>query len=212
MRNAESETLTFGEALKLIQHYGDGSIWIGHCIAVSRLAARYADIFAIKYDLDKGFLETAALLHDIGRYKTHDPILHGLEGYRLLKGLGHHREAFVCASHILCGLEKDEAVQYGFPEKDFMPRTLEEQLIPVCDCLVEIDRPTTLEKRVISIKQRYQWSEQFLRRIERAAGRIKKFIHNADKELGISMEGIAAETLTPQKWQKPRFIIQAESE
>src|SRR5512140_1863383 len=131
MTNPEVGTLSYDEALKLICHYGNGSIWIRHCMAVSRLAARYADIFSVKYDLDKCFLKTAALLHDIGRYKTHDPILHGLEGYRLLTGLGHHREAFVCASHILCGLEKDEAVQYGFPEREFMPRTLEERLIPV---------------------------------------------------------------------------------
>ena len=195
MKKAESVNLTYDEALKLLRHHGDGSVWIGHCIAVSRLAARYADIFSVKYDLDKGFLKTAALLHDIGRYKTHDPILHGLEGYRLLTRLGHHGEAFVCASHILCGLEKDEAVQYGFPEQDFMPKTLEERLIPVCDCLVEIDRPTTLAKRLISIKQRYQWSDHFLLRIEKAAERVRSFIEDADRELGISMEKIAADTL-----------------
>jgi uncharacterized protein len=193
----ENDALSYDEALQLIHHYGNGSVWIGHCIAVSRLAARYADIFAAKYALDKDFVRTAALLHDIGRYKTHDPILHGLEGYRLLTGLGHHREAFVCASHILCGLEKDEAVQYGFPEQEFMPRTLEERLIPVCDCLVEVDRPTTLAKRVISITQRYEWNTHFLRRIEMAAERVKNFIDNADREFGISMETIAADVLEP---------------
>jgi uncharacterized protein len=192
----ENGSLSYDGALKLLHHYGDGSIWLGHCIAVSRLASRYADIFAARYTLDKDFLRTAALLHDIGRYKTHDPILHGLEGYRLLTGLGHHKEAFVCASHILCGLEKDEALQYGFPEQEFMPRTLEERLIPVCDCLVEFDRPTTLAKRVVSIKRRYDWNEHFLQRIETAAERVRNFIDDADREFGISMETIAAKTLT----------------
>jgi uncharacterized protein len=165
--------------------------------SLARLAARYADIFAAHYDLDKSFVKTAALIHDIGRYKTHDPIRHGLEGYRLLTDLGYHREAFVCASHILCGLDKDEAMQYGFPEQEFMPRTLEERLIPVCDSLVEYDRPTTLEKRVASIKQRYQWNDHFLWKIERAAERVRNFIDNADRKFGISMEKIAAETLAP---------------
>ncbi len=179
----------------MLYHYGEGSIWLRHCIAVSRLAERFADIFAAKFDLDKEFVRTAAVLHDIGRYKTHDPILHGLEGYRLLTRLGHHREAFVCASHILCGLEKEEAFQHGFPEREFMPRTFEEQLIPVCDCLVEFDRPTTPEKRVISIRQRYKGYDYFIRKTERAAERVRNFIDHADKEFGISMEMIASDVL-----------------
>ncbi len=193
----ENNALSYDEALKLLHKYGEGSIWLGHCIAVSRLAETYADIFGDKYAIDKDFVRTAALLHDIGRYKTHDPILHGLEGYRLLSEMGHHREAFVCASHILCGLDKTEAVRYGFPQRDFMPRTIEERLIPVCDCLAEVDRPTTLAKRVSSIKRRYEWDEQFLRKIDKAAERVGKFIGDADREFGISMETIASEVLGP---------------
>lgn len=189
--------LSYDDALGILRQYGKGSCWIDHCLAVSRLAGRYAEIFSAGRRIDIGFVRTAGLLHDIGRYKTHDPILHGLEGYRLLMDLGHRREAFVCASHILCGLKRDEAVSYGFPEQDFVPRTFEERLIPVVDSLVEFDRPTTLEERVASIKKRYQGKEHFLLKIERTVEIVRDFIDKADAEFGVSMEKIAEETLAP---------------
>ena len=60
-------------------------------------------------DLDFRLLKVGALLHDIGRCRTQHPILHGVEGFRLLSSLGHDREAFICASHVLCGMGREEA-------------------------------------------------------------------------------------------------------
>ncbi len=189
-------SLKYGDALSLVDRYGKDASWIRHCKAVSVLAKRYAEIFSAGYDLDAGFVRTAALLHDIGRYKTHDPIMHGVEGYWLLTNLGYHREAFVCASHILCGLERDEAVRHGLPDQDFIPRTFEERLIPVIDSLVEFDRPTTLHARVASIQRRYQGNDAYLQRIEQAAEKVQRFMDHVNREFCISMEDVAAETLS----------------
>lgn len=128
--------LSYEEALSLLHCYGRDAAWIRHCRAVSRVAERLSGAIAPNYPLDAGFLRVGALLHDIGRYKTHDPVMHGVEGYHLLMGLGHDREAFVCASHVFCGMPRSEAVRYGLPEQDFLPRTLEERLVPLIDSVV----------------------------------------------------------------------------
>jgi predicted hydrolase (HD superfamily) len=82
------------ESINLLDEYGQGAAWTRHCLP---------------------FLWSAALLHDIGRHVTHDPILHGVEGYKLLSKLAHEKEAHVCASHILYGLSAAEAVHVGLP-------------------------------------------------------------------------------------------------
>jgi len=188
--------LSYDDALKLLYCYGGDAAWIRHCLAVAQVAKRIGEIMAPRCALDTEYLTTGALLHDIGRYKTHDPILHGVEGYRLLTGLGHHREAFICASHILCGMASAEAAYYGLPPKDFLPNTVEERLVPLIDGMVEFDRPTTFVRRCESIAQRYKGNELFLQRFSDAATKAKEFLDQLHNDFGISVEQIAAETLS----------------
>ncbi len=187
--------LSYDKALRLLYRYGNEAGWIRHCLAVSRVAACIAEVLAPKRDIDMTYLKVGALLHDIGRYKTHDPIRHGIEGYRLLAGLGHHREAFICVSHVLCGMSGSEAVLYGLPEQDFIPRTFEQRLVPLIDGMVEFDRPTTLELRFASILLRYQENEVFLQRFRMAAEISRSFLDQINREFGISLEQIAAQAL-----------------
>jgi uncharacterized protein (TIGR00295 family) len=188
--------LSYDEALRLLYQYGKEAAWIRHCLAVSRVAGHIAAIIAPQHGLDANYLKVGALLHDIGRYKTHDPILHGVEGYRLLMGLGHHREAFICASHVLCGMSGAEAVLFGLPEQDFIPDTLEQRLVPLIDGMVEFDRPTTLERRIASISARYKGNDAFLQRFGHAARISRIFLDRINSEFGISLEHIAAQALS----------------
>lgn len=188
--------LTHEEARSLLYGYAGDASWIRHCTAVSRVAARVGALMTTKCELDLEYLTVGALLHDIGRYKTHDPIMHGVEGYRLLTELGHHREAFICASHLLCGITRDEAVRFGLPDRDFLPRRMEQRLVPMIDSLVEFDRPTTLEQRVLSIYRRYHGNAWFLDRMRRAAETARGFLDELNREYGISLEQVAAETLS----------------
>jgi uncharacterized protein len=188
--------LSYESALHLLYSYGKDAAWIRHCLAVSRVAKRVAEVLEPQRAIDAGYLTTGALLHDIGRYKTHDPVLHGVEGYLLLTSLGHEREAFICASHVLCGMPAAEAAHYGLPLRDFLPTTIEERLVPVIDGLVEFDRPTTFEERCESIARRYKGNALFLERFSVAAAIGRKFLEEFDNEYGISLERIAAETLS----------------
>jgi uncharacterized protein len=180
------------EASELLAEYGDGDAWTRHCLAVAEAAARVGRILAETRAIDAAFLWSAALLHDIGRYKTHDPILHGVEGYKLLARLGHAREAQVCAAHILFGLHAAEAAQWGLPERDFLPRTIEEKIIPLVDYLLEHDRPTTLSQRFASLRRRNAGNAFFASRLQRAQASARRFMHQIEQEMGRSVESIVA--------------------
>jgi uncharacterized protein len=186
--------LTYEEAYQLLTRFGGQEPWVRHCVAVSRVAGAVAELL-VRHGIDSRLLVVGALLHDIGRYKTQDAVLHGVEGFRLLSDLGHHREAFICASHVLCGMPRQEAVLYGLPEQDFYPQTLEERLIPLIDGVVELDRPTTLEKRCTSITRRYSGNPVFLKRFEQAADAARSALRAFRADFGISLEQVALETL-----------------
>ena len=115
--------LSRDEATALLVHYGEGLPWTRHCFAVADAAEAVGSLLEAPHEVDVDSLWSTALLHDIGRYATHDPIMHGVEGYRLLMSLRHEDAAFVCASHIVFGLYATEAVRLGLPAQDFVPMT-----------------------------------------------------------------------------------------
>ena len=104
------------------------------------MAARHPELGA-----DLFFLEEAALLHDIGVVKTkaspiccfgEEPyIRHGILGAEILRAEGLPRHALVCERHTGTGLSKAdiEARQLPLPSRDFLPQTIEEQLICFAD-------------------------------------------------------------------------------
>ena len=186
-----SRLCSYNEGSSLLEKYGNGAPWIKHCLAVSSLAAFLSNIFAWKYPVNVEFVRTAALLHDIGRYKTHDPILHGVEGYKLLMDLGYPEEAFICASHILYGIDRSEAEQYGLPENDFIPISFEERLIPLVDFLVEHDRPVPLSKRFVSLRQRNRKNAAFLSALDTAERKAGSLMNQLNNEFNISIEALS---------------------
>jgi uncharacterized protein (TIGR00295 family) len=180
------------KSIDLLSKYGRGEGWTKHCLAVAEASAKVGHLLAKKRSVDYSFLWSAALLHDIGRYITHDPLLHGVEGYKLLSGLGHEKEAYVCASHILFGLNAAEAMQIGLPNRDFIPRTIEEKLVPLVDYLIEYDQPTTLDNRFSSLRKRNSGNTFFLDRLDWAQKRARIFMFQIENEIGESVEKIIA--------------------
>jgi len=184
--------LTREESMKLLSAYGQDAGWTKHCLAVAGAAARVGGVLAKHRTIEGSFLWSAALLHDIGRYITHDPLRHGVEGYKLLSELGHEKEANVCASHILFGLEATEASRLGLPDRDFMPSTIEEKLVPLVDYLIEYDQPTTLDRRFASLHKRNGDNAFFLSRLDRAQASARLFMTQIEAEIGVSVEKIVA--------------------
>lgn len=109
------------------------------------------------------------MLHDIGIRWCHAPgifcqgeepyIRHGVIGAALLRDEGLERHARVCERHTGTGLTKKqiEAEQLPLPSVDFVPETLEEQLICYADKFFSKSHPD----RQLTAEQVAQSLERF---------------------------------------------------
>ncbi len=183
--------MTYEKALRILNEYGEESAWTLHCLAVSNMAEHLSEVITKRFEINVEFLRCASLLHDIGRYRSHDPIMHGVEGYHLLTALGYGEEAFVCASHILYGLSRNEAVQFGLPSIDFKPKSIEEKLVPLIDFMIEFDQPTTLDRRFASLRERNFKNVFFIKKLKEAEKTAKCFMLQLSEKIGESVEKIA---------------------
>jgi len=135
--------------LKIIEKYYDMQsevyqILINHSRKVADKALSIARAHP-EMNLDLTFIEEAAMLHDIGIifcyapqidcYGAFDYICHGYLGAELLQKEGFPRHAQVCERHTGTGitLKMIEEQNLPLPHRDFLPVSLEEQLICFAD-------------------------------------------------------------------------------
>ena len=117
-----------------------------HSEKVADKALEIADKIT-KANVDKNLIEIGALLHDIGRTKTHG-FKHALIGGKILRERGFSINlARICETHILGGLDKEDAKRVGLPEKDYLPKTLEEKIICLADKHMAGTREVTIKER-----------------------------------------------------------------
>jgi uncharacterized protein len=142
------------DALRLISSEGCDAHLISHVKAVSLLAKQIAlKIKSKGADIDVAFVEVAALLHDIGRSRTHG-ISHGVEGAAIMRKLGFEAYARVCERHIGAGLSRTEAKELGLPEGDYLPETLEEKVVAYADKLIEGDKVVPIDNTISDLKEK----------------------------------------------------------
>lgn len=118
---------------------------------------------------DRQFLEEAAMLHDIGIRWCHAPSIfcegtepylrHGLIGAQLLREEGWDRHARVCERHTGTGLTRQQIAdqKLPLPDGDFMPETIEEQMICYADKFYSKSHPD----RVLTVTETAQSLERF---------------------------------------------------
>jgi uncharacterized protein len=94
---------------------------------------------------DLAFIESAAMLHDIGIFLTRSPgldchgsepyVRHGILGREILDALGLPRHALVCERHVGVGISADDvrSSNLPLPQRDMRPVTVEEQIICYAD-------------------------------------------------------------------------------
>lgn len=146
------------------EYYPEGTplraILLKHSQSVTRRALQIVSLHP-ELNLDGQFVLEAAMLHDIGIMRCHAPsiecfgtepyIRHGIMGAEMLRSLGLPRHARVCERHTGAGLTLSdiESQDLPLPHRDFMPETLEEQLICYADKFYsksKLDREKTYEQ------------------------------------------------------------------
>ncbi|MFQ6053374.1 MAG: TIGR00295 family protein [Candidatus Bathyarchaeia archaeon] len=139
------------EAVRLMREAGCSPNVVEHCINVTRTAMNLADsILKRGFELDIDLVEVGALMHDLGRSRTHG-VEHGAIGGKLARGLGLPEAlARVIERHVGAGIPCDEAELLGLPRGSYVPETLEEKIVAYADKLVEgnklVDIEVTVEK------------------------------------------------------------------
>lgn len=150
--------------IELLKKEGCPDWVIEHSIAVCEKAKEISKNFNVNDKL----IEEAALLHDIGRSKTNN-IDHGIIGADLAIKHGFPKEiANIIERHIGSGISKEEAIIIGLPEKDYIPKTLEEKIVSHADNLMngadEVDINFVAEK----------WEKSNIYNLEESIDRLKK--------------------------------------
>ena len=125
-------------ALSFLSKSGCSEQVISHCKSVSVLAEKFARISESKgLIVDIDLVRIGAILHDIGRSKTHD-ITHAVVGVEMAKSFNLPKNVLaIIERHIGGGISAEEAKALGLPEKDYFPMTLEEKIVSYSDKLIK---------------------------------------------------------------------------
>lgn len=134
------------QALKILCDVGCSTAVIQHCETVSRLAMEIAEAYQKNgNNVDLKLVEIGALLHDIGRARTHK-IDHGVIGAEIARSQ-HLAEpiAQIIERHLLAGITAQEAKKFGLPVKDYLPHTIEEKIVLYADKRISGPRRVNIE-------------------------------------------------------------------
>ena len=142
----------------------DYNILMTHCRVVAdkalKIAQNHKELMA---DLD--FIHEAASMHDIGIFKTNSPrlycygefpyICHGYLGSELLTQEGFPDHALVCERHIGVGITAEEIIANNLPLplRDYVPITVEEQIICFADTFYSKSGNLTKEKTIDEVRK-----------------------------------------------------------
>lgn len=135
---------------------------IEHSKAVYNKAIKIASNFD---NADKDLIKKGALLHDIGRSRTHD-ITHAIEGVKIAEKHGYSDEVLnIIERHIGAGITEEEAVKLGLPKKSYVPQTLEEKIVAHADNLVSGSEEVDLDFVIEKWKRRIKDSDDNIERL-----------------------------------------------
>jgi uncharacterized protein (TIGR00295 family) len=128
----------------LLKKSGCSSDVIKHSKCVRDIAVKIAE----KSNADIKLVELGALLHDIGRSKTHG-IKHAIEGAKIAKKYGLSSKLIrIIERHIGAGLSAETARKLGLTYKDYIPTSLEEKIVCHADNLIDNCKKQKIEYEI----------------------------------------------------------------
>lgn len=135
---------------------------IEHSIAVCKKAMKIAANFD---NADKDLIRKGALLHDIGRSRTHG-ITHAIEGVEIARNYGYGEDVLnIIERHIGAGITEKEAEKLGLPVKSYLPETLEEKIVAHADNLISGSEEVDIDFVIKKWKRRIEDSEDNIERL-----------------------------------------------
>jgi len=142
-------------AVKLLFKSGCSPKVVKHCRAVAKVATEIAEVCKKKgLDVDVKLVEIGALLHDIGRSKTHS-VHHAVIGAEIAKSLELPNAVIaIIERHVGGGITSEEAKKLGWPIKDYSPQTLEEKIVSYADKLIDGSKRVPIERTIKNLSKK----------------------------------------------------------
>jgi len=111
-------------------------------------------------------VETAAVLHDIGRSKTHQ-LEHGLLGGEIVgeRGLPEDLRRAI-ERHVGAGIGKGEASRLGMDKRDLIPETIEEKIVCYADKLVDGTEEVPFDETLTYFEEKFGREHPIIARLK----------------------------------------------
>ena len=137
------------QAIKLLFESQCSLKVIKHCKAVAKLAVETAKTCKKNgLNVNIELVQIGALLHDIGRSKTHG-VNHAIVGAEILNRAGIAEQVISIAKrHVGGGITANEAEELGWPKDVYVPSTIEEKIVSYADKLVKGSKQVPVEATI----------------------------------------------------------------
>jgi uncharacterized protein len=151
------------QAIELLRKNNCPPVVISHCESVAQIALEIAGNLEKKgVRIDLELVEVGALLHDLGRSKTHS-IDHGVVGAKLAESEGLPEPIVrIIKRHIGGGITTEEAKAFGWSKDVYVPVTLEEKIVSYADKLIDQSNrvPIDLEIKRLRMNNKNEAAER----------------------------------------------------
>lgn len=164
------------QAIDLLRKSNCSPRVISHCEAVAELAMETACKLEKKgLKIDLNLLQVGALLHDLGRSKTHT-VDHAVIGAEIAEEAGLPVLVVrIIKRHVGGGITPEEAEKFGWPKDVYVPITLEEKIVSYADKLIEHSKKGPIESEIEQLRNEHK---------DDAAERVRRLYEEITSLLG----------------------------
>ncbi len=154
------------QATALLRKYNCPTKVIKHCEEVAKLAVEIAGKLGEKgIKINLTLVEDGALLHDIGRSKTH-AVDHGVVGAKIAESEGLPEDLVrIIRRHVGGGITSQEAEVFGWPKDVYEPVTLEDKIVSYADKLIDKSKRVPIDVEIEKLKVEHRAAAERVRKL-----------------------------------------------
>ena len=170
------------QAIQLLNKSGCSARVVRHCEAVAKLAVETAETIRKRgLNVDISLVEIGALLHDLGRSKTHS-VDHAIAGAEIAESAGMPESVVsIIKSHVGGGITAKEAKELGWPDNDvYIPFSVEEKIVSYADKLIEKGKRVPVERTLKQLSR--EAKPEAAKRVRALHEEIDDLIWDSDKK------------------------------
>ena len=162
------------QAIELLRKNNCPPEVIRHCEVVADLALEIAQKLQNKgLKVDMHLVEIGALLHDIGRSKSHS-VDHGLVGAEIVLSVGLPEAlARIIKRHVGGGITEQEATYFGWPKDVYVPETLEEKIVSYADKRIDNGKRVSIEMEIARLSAEHKEAAERVRNLHEEITRLQ---------------------------------------